>query len=168
MYCREELVDKVLTPFVKEPVAPDSAKAKAHVNSQFDYVRVAHRFEGGNPNFLGIRVLRRGAKFLESIGLPEIEQRVRELTTHCMSLVKKAGLKTLTPESWDERAQIINVVTPDAEALMNRLKEKHRIIVNVKDGAVRLSMSFFNNEEDIEKAVHAIARETSGKAAAAA
>lgn len=41
---------------------------------------------------------------------------------------------------------------------MNRLKEKHRIIVNVKDCAVRISMSFFNNDEDIEKAVHSIAR----------
>jgi selenocysteine lyase/cysteine desulfurase len=93
---------------------------------------------------------------------------VRELTTHCMSLVRKAGLKTLTPESWDERAHIINVVTPDAEALMNLLKEKHRIIVNVKDGAVRLSVSFFNNEEDVEKAVRAVAREVNGKATAAA
>lgn len=165
VYCRDEIVDTVLTPFVKEPTPPS---ARAHANSQFDYMRVAHRFEGGNPNFLGIRVLRRGAQFLESIGLPAIEARVRDLSTHCLRLIGKAGLKTLTPESWNERAHIVNVRTPDAEAIMNRLREKHRIVVNVKDGAVRISMSFFNNEEDLEKAVNAIAREVSGKAAAAA
>jgi selenocysteine lyase/cysteine desulfurase len=39
---------------------------------------------------------------------------------------------------------------------MARLRERHRIVVNVKDGALRLSMSFFNNEDDIGKAIHAI------------
>jgi hypothetical protein len=38
----------------------------------------------------------------------------------------------------------------------------------VKDNALRLSMSFFNNEEDIERAVHAIGVELGCKSAAAA
>lgn len=165
VYCREELVDTIVTPFIKEPTPPS---ARAHTNSQFDYMRVAHRFEGGNPNFLGVRVLRRGAQFVESIGLSAIESRVRELSTQCLRLIKKAGLKTLTPDAWDERAHIVNVLVPDADGLMNTLRDKHRIVVNTKDGAVRISMSFFNNEEDLEKAVNAIGREVSGKAAAAA
>jgi selenocysteine lyase/cysteine desulfurase len=48
------------------------------------------------------------------------------------------------------------------------LREKHRIVTNVKDGALRLSMSFFNNEEDLERAIHAIKRELAGKIATAA
>lgn len=151
VYCREDLVDKVKTSFVKQPAAPD--------NSQFDYVRTAHRFEGGNPNFLGVRVLCAGAEFLQSIGLRHIEDRVRELTTECLRQLKAAGLETLTPQAWEERAHIINVLAPDAAGIMARLREKHRIVVNVKDGALRLSMSFFNNEDDIEKAVGAIRRE---------
>ena len=165
LYCRAELVDSVLTPFVKEPTP---LAAKAHANSQFDYMRVAHRFEGGNPNFLGIRCLRRGAEFIQSIGVPAIESRVRELSTHCLKLVKKAGLRTMTPDAWEERAQIVNVLVPDAAGVMNALREKHRIIVNVKDDAIRISMSFFNTEEDIEKVVQAITRQVGGKAAAAA
>jgi selenocysteine lyase/cysteine desulfurase len=168
VYCREALVNELRTPFVKDPAAPGSGAARAHVNSQFDYMRVAHRFEGGNPNFLGVRVLRRGAQFLQSIGLEHIERRVRELSTHCLKLVRDAGLKTLTPQAWEERAQIVNVLVPDAEALMNRLREKHRVVTNVKDGALRVSMSFCNNEDDLERAFHAIRRELSGKIAAAA
>ena len=164
IYCREELVDTVRAPFVKDPAAAGSATVKAHLNSQFDYVRVAHRFEGGNPNFLGIRVLRAGIKFLESIGLANIEARVQSLTTHCLNLMQHHGLKTETPTAWAERAQIINVVVPEAGGLMNVLRDKHGIIVNVKDDRLRISMSFFNNESDIEKAVDAILRETGAQA----
>jgi selenocysteine lyase/cysteine desulfurase len=39
-------------------------------------------------------------------------------------------------------------------------------VTNVKDDALRISMSFFNTEEDLERAFHAIKSELSGKAAA--
>lgn len=150
LYCREELTDGIRAPFLKAPVTRGSAQASAHLNSQFDYVRTAHRFEGGNPNFLGLKVLRRCAEFISAIGLENIEARVRELTTACMTQLKAAGYCTQTPEPWSERAQIISVPVADAGALMNRLREDHRVIVNVKDGAVRISMSFFNNSDDID------------------
>ena len=158
LYCREELVDVLQTPFIKEATAPESPTARAHVNSQFDYVRVAHRCEGGNPNFLGIRVLRAGARFLTSIGLANIEQRVRHLTDVCLLALRKAGLRTTTPAAWEERAHIVNVLVPDAARIMNALREESRIVVNVKDDALRISMSFFNTEEEIERTVHEIAR----------
>ena len=151
---------------MKQPEA--APKASAHANSQFDYVRTAHRFEGGNPNFLGLKVFRHGAEFIRSIGLANIERRVRELTTECLKLLKSAGLKSHTPAEWEERAQIVNVPVPDAEALMERLREEHRVIVNVKDGALRLSMSFCNNEDDLERAIHALKQVLAGKPARAA
>ena len=165
VYCREALVNELKTPFIRQPVAAGSAPASASANSQFDYVRTAHRFEGGNPNFLGLRVLSRGAQFLESIGLQHIEDRVRELTSTCLHMLKAAGFKTQTPENWDERAQIVNVPMPDAAGMMDRLREKHRVITNVKDDALRISMSFFNNEADLEKAVWAVSKEAARKAA---
>ena len=166
VYCREALVNELKTPFVKAPLAAGGARVSAYANPQFDYTSVAHRFEGGNPNFLGVKVLTRGAEFLQGIGLEHIESRVRELTTTCLGMLKKAGLKTQTPEAWEERGQIVNVLVPDASALMDRLREKHRVIANVKDDALRLSMSFFNTEEDLDKAIHAIRKETAAKAAA--
>jgi cysteine desulfurase / selenocysteine lyase len=165
VYCREELVDQLRTPFVKPPAPPDARAASAHANSQFDYMRVAHRFEGGNPNFLGVRVLERGAEFLQSIGVGAIEARVRELSGACLKMLRGAGLKTQTPEDWTERAHIVNVLIPDAASVMERLRERHKVVVNVKDDALRLSMSFFNSEADLEKAIWAIKTETARKAA---
>jgi cysteine desulfurase/selenocysteine lyase len=161
VYCREALVNELWTEFIKQPETAPAARA--HANSQFDYVRTAHRFEGGNPNFLGLRVFRHGAEFIQSIGLANIERRVRELTTACLKLLKAAGLASHTPVEWEERAQIINVPVPNAEELMERLREKHRVIVNVKDGALRLSMSFCNNEDDLERAISALKQELGAK-----
>jgi selenocysteine lyase/cysteine desulfurase len=163
VYCREALVDTLRTPFIKSPVRADSERGRADANSQFDYVRVAHRFESGNPNFLGVRVLHRGAQFLQSIGLDRIENRVRELSSACLRMLKAARLTTQTPEAWEERSHIVNVLVPDADGLMTRLRERHRIVTNVKDGALRISMSFFNTEEDLEKAVWAIQQETASR-----
>jgi selenocysteine lyase/cysteine desulfurase len=160
VYCREELVNQLCADFVKQPAAEPAGLA--HVVSQFDYVRTAHRFEGGNPNFLGIRVFREGAEFLRAIGLDRIEGRVRELTTACLKLLKAAGLDSQTPDVWEERAHIVNVLVPDAASLMSRLREKHRVVANVKDGALRLSMSFYNNEEDLDRMVHALKQELGG------
>lgn len=159
LYCRSDLIDELKTPFLKAPVVKGSATAGAHLNSQFDYVRTAHRFEGGNPNFLGLRVLRRSASLISEIGLPNIEARVRALTTHLLGLVAKAGLSTTTPAQWDERAHIVSVPVANAGDLMNRLREKHRVIVNVKDDAIRISLGFSNTEEDLERAMAAIRQE---------
>ncbi|MBX3650597.1 MAG: aminotransferase class V-fold PLP-dependent enzyme [Burkholderiales bacterium] len=163
LYCREELVDEIRTPFLKAPAAKGSPQASAHLKSQFDYVRTAHRFEGGNPNFLGLRVLRDSARFIESVGLQNIEDRVRELSTCCMTELKAAGLPVLTPEPWAERAQIVSFAAPEAGGLMDVLREKHRVIVNVKDGAIRMSLGFANNEDDIGRAIAAIREELGGR-----
>jgi cysteine desulfurase / selenocysteine lyase len=163
VYCREELVKELRADFVKQPAA--EPVGLAHVMSQFDYVRTAHRFEGGNPNFLGIRVFRQGAEFLRSVGLDRIERRVRDLTTTFLRLLKTAGLDSQTPDAWEERAHIINVLVPDAAQLMDRLREKHHVVTNVKDGALRVSVSFYNDEEDLERAIRAIKQELGGKPA---
>lgn len=159
LYCREELIDQLRTPFLKAPVAAGSAAASAHLNSQFDYFRTAHRFEGGNPNFLGLRVLRRSAAMISGIGVHNIEARVQALTSHLLGLVAKAGLTTTTPAEWAERAQIVSVPVANAGDLMNRLREKHRVIVNVKDDAIRISLGFSNSEDDLERAIAAIRSE---------
>jgi cysteine desulfurase/selenocysteine lyase len=162
LYCRQDLIRELKTPFIR-PLSVVGAT----VNKQFDHVHDAHRFEGGNPSFLGIRVMRRGAEFLQSIGLAHIESRVRELTTRFLAMVGEAGIKTQTPPAWEERAQIVNLMVPDAKALQAKLF-KRGVVVNVKDDALRVSMSFFNNEEDLERALDAIKRELGHKARATA
>lgn len=117
----------------------------------------AHRFEYGNPNFIGCWVQRSSAEFIESIGLGHIEDRVRELTTAALEGAKKRHVAVRTPQPWEERAGIIGFDSKgDVEAAAKALKDKRRIIVSVKDGHLRASIHFYNTHEEVEMLLDAI------------
>jgi selenocysteine lyase/cysteine desulfurase len=145
LYIRPEL----LTASGGDTIKPMSYVRSDPARSQEDQ-HDAHRFEGGNPNYLGLWAFRRSAAFIESIGIGNIEQRVRDLTDTFMHMLAKRGLRTQTPSNWNERCHIVNFpVAGDAQQVRAALREK-RIVVNMKDGYLRASVGFFNTEEDIE------------------
>ena len=150
LYVRPELVTEAKAGITKTPAyyTPNPETALERYDQ--------HRFESGNPNFLGLYVFRRSAGYIESIGLENIENRVRDLTDEFLEMLKKRRIRTQTPENWRERCQIVNVlIDTDAKQLAAALHEK-RIAVNVRDGILRVSMSFFNNEEDLETLLRAL------------
>ncbi|MCL4767869.1 MAG: aminotransferase class V-fold PLP-dependent enzyme [Hyphomicrobiaceae bacterium] len=111
----------------------------------------AHRFEYGNPNFLGCWVLRRSAEKLHSMGLAAIENRVRDLTTTALQLADERGIAVRTPRAWQDRAGIISFdLRQDADAMVARLKAE-RVIASVKDGFVRIACHFYNDESDLHR-----------------
>ncbi len=160
VWVREALIPQLKTPFIK----PLSAVG-AQENRQFDYVHDAHRLEGGNLSFLGLRVLAATGAFLRAIGLDHIEARIQTLTTRFMEGAQRAGIPVLTPAAWNERAQIVSLGVNDPEGLRRALHAEN-IVVNVKDDALRVSASFYNNEEDMDRCLAAILRLTRSRAAA--
>lgn len=116
----------------------------------------AHRFEYGNPNFLGTWVQRRSAEYVKSIGLENIEARVCELTTYLIEAADKHQVQVRTPRPWAERAGIVSLdLGQHAGDAVNALKAQD-IIVAEKDGHLRTSMHFYNNEEDIDRFMSAL------------
>lgn len=110
----------------------------------------AHRFEYGNPNFLGIWLQRRSARILKQVGLKRIEARVRELTTRLMNGLERLPVTVLTPRPWEERAGIVSLRTAAAaKSVVARLRERS-IILSEKDGFVRASIHAYNDESDID------------------
>jgi len=145
LWCREDLVEQARTPFVRAA----SIRRDASIG-QFDYVVEQHRFEAGNPNFLGLWILRASAAFLQTIGLRAIEGRIQDLTTALIDRLDRAGIATETAREWRNRCHIVNLVLPDALRLQAALRERG-IVVNVKDGKLRASVSFYSNEEDLDR-----------------
>jgi len=147
MYCREEVIPEVDPPYAAKFSFVSNDKWQEPLTLSPD----AHRFEYGNPNFLGIWVLKRSAEFIMDIGLDNIESRVRELTTYLMDQAEAKGLTSATPRPWEERAGITSFEVPDPEGLRRKLLEK-RFIVNMKDGRyLRFSPHFYNTEEEIDR-----------------
>ena len=117
----------------------------------------AHRFEYGNPNFLGSWVQKRSADYIRSIGLSQIAARVRHLTTHLMDAAEARQIKVRTPKPWEQRAGIVSLdLGRDARAAVTALAER-RIIVSYKDTHLRASIHFYNNEDDLEAFLTALA-----------
>ena len=151
LYMRPDLIAKSKTGLAKPMTYVKSAATEG-----FEDQHELHRFEGGNPNYLGLFAFRKSAAMLESIGIGNIENRVRELSETCLAMMKKRRMKTQTPTQWDERCHIVNFpVQGDAKVIRAALREK-RIVVNVKDGYLRASMGFFNNEKDLDTLFRAV------------
>lgn len=152
MYVHEDVLPEITPPY--------AAKYSFTSNDRFQETPTlaadSHRFEYGNPNFLGIWVQRRSAEYIESIGLENIEARVEKLTTYMMEEAEARNIKVLTPKPWYQRAGIVSFnCSVDHERLVNDLHKK-KILVSYKDGFVRASVHFYNNKKDIDRFFDAI------------
>lgn len=155
MYMSDEMIGRTTPPY--------AAKFSYTSNDRTQEAPVlapdAHRFDYGNPNFLGCWVQRHGAELIESIGLANIEARVRELTTALMDGARSRGIGLRTPDDWSERAAIVSFLTPgDAERAARALLGQGYVI-SVKDGHLRASAHFYNSPDEIEAFVDALAAE---------
>jgi selenocysteine lyase/cysteine desulfurase len=152
LYAREDVIARITPPY--------GAKYSFVSNDRFapslSLAADAHRFEYGNPNFVGLWVQTRSAERLMQIGLPAIEARVRALTTLLMDRCEAAGIDLATPRAWEERAGIVSLVLRgDAEAIQEELRRRD-VVVSVKDGRVRAAVHFYNSEHDLDRLMETI------------
>src|SRR5262245_11580579 len=149
------------TPGLRGMITPPyAAKFSFTSNERFqprlELAADGHRFEYGNPNFLGCYVQRRSAEFVRDIGLDRIEARVKELTTRLIEGAEQRQIRVRTPRPWAERAGLISFeLGKPASATVAALKKKS-VIVSQKDGFLRAGVHVYNNEEDIERLLHGI------------
>jgi selenocysteine lyase/cysteine desulfurase len=147
MYTTPELRSMITPPYA----AKFSFTSNDRFQPQLELSADGHRFEYGNPNFLGCFVQRRSAEFVRGIGLEQIEARVKDLTTRLIDGAEQRQIRVRTPRPWAERAGLISFeLGKPASALVATLKTKG-IIVSEKDGFLRAGVHFYNNEEDIER-----------------
>ena len=145
LYVRKELIPQIDPPYAAKFTFKSNDRMKNNIALASD----AHRFEYGNPNYLGTYVQRRGSEFISNIGLKHIESRVRELSTFLIESALQRGLKVRTPRDWKKRAGIVSLdLGHDAEQAVCGLAKK-KIRVSYKDSHLRATVHIYNNEEDI-------------------
>ncbi|BBK40297.1 hypothetical protein STVA_03170 [Allostella vacuolata] len=112
----------------------------------------AHRFEYGNPNFLGIWVQRRSALLVESWGRGHVEDRIRELTTRLIEGADARAIPVATPRPWAARAGIVSFQLGGADA--DRIEgwlAQEGIRAAAKDGRIRAAPHVYNDEADVDR-----------------
>lgn len=152
MYTAPDLTTMITPPYA----AKYSFTSNDRFQPELELAGDAHRFEYGNPNFLGCFVQRRSAEFIGSIGLEHIEARVRHLTTRLMDGAEERQIRLRTPRPWHERAGLVSFdIGKPAGPAVAALKKKG-IVVSEKDGYVRAGVHVYNDEGDIDRLLHAL------------
>jgi selenocysteine lyase/cysteine desulfurase len=147
MYVRPGLIDKILPPYASKFSFTSIDRKVANLELASD----SHRFEYGNPNFVGVWCQRRSARIIRAVGLSRIEARVQSLTDRLIEGLKQQRAELRTSDSWNERCGIVTIVPRgSAQSLEKQLKEKG-ILVAEKDDLLRISLYAYNNEDDVDR-----------------
>jgi len=135
------------------PVLPGMYAAE-HNTRALNYHSDARRYETGTLAYSHFHSWTAGLGILQEVGLPWIHDRVLKLTDRIISGLEAKGIEIVSPvESLEERSGIIAFTLGSEEA--NRgCFEKLRangVVVAPRDGRIRVSPNFFNNEDDIDR-----------------
>jgi cysteine desulfurase / selenocysteine lyase len=108
----------------------------------------ANRFELGNENYAGFVGLVAAARLLQGIGLHEIEKRVLELTDQLIAGLDRARVSLVTPRDPKQRLGIVTFKITGADAFVDAC-DRAGIRVSLRNGAVRVSVHAYNNQDDL-------------------
>jgi cysteine desulfurase / selenocysteine lyase len=119
----------------------------------------AARYEGGTRNMAGIHALGASLDLLAEIGLTPtaspLAERVLGLTDKFCSELEKIGFQCQSVRHSENSSGIVSFQAEERDAAETRnLLLQNGVVSSVRHGLLRFSPHAYNNEEDIEKAVH--------------
>src|SRR6202166_434728 len=115
----------------------------------------ARRFEAGTPAVVNAYAAEAGLKLLLAVGTPAIEKRNYALTRRCMQRLEEIGWPSITPTQNERRGATVAVPSRDCGGLSAQLM-KRDIVTSPRDGNVRASFHFYNDEDDVESFIAAM------------
>jgi selenocysteine lyase/cysteine desulfurase len=116
----------------------------------------ARRFEAGTPAVVNCYAAEAGLNFLLDVGTDAVERRNMVLTQRCMERLDEIGWSTITPRPEARRGATVCIPSRDSGGLAKRLMERD-IVTSHRDDNLRASFHFYNNEDDIEVLISALA-----------
>jgi selenocysteine lyase/cysteine desulfurase len=118
-------------------------------NADFKLRQEASAIESGCPHFPSIFAFGGALDLIQSIGVTNIYNRIIELNKLIQKRIEEIGLEIIAPISDKHRSGILIIKTKNAKAVTQALAGK-KIFVSARGEGIRVSFSFFNNEEDID------------------
>ena len=139
-----------------EPAALGYRGVEDSYASEPTYEPGARRFEVGTASPAPYAGLREAIAIVESVGVEEIESRIRELTT---SLKAELGEdRLLSPRKFESGLVTIRAENP--EATVERLKHSGIVVRSLPaPDTIRVSVHAFNTRDDLETLLAALDRE---------
>lgn len=117
--------------------------------------RNARRFEQGTPSVPNLYAVEAGLKLVLEIGVKNIRRHVAELNERLKAGINDIGGKLMSPTDPEKHGAMITVASTDEYALVAALAERN-IVVSCRDGNLRISAHFYNNDADIDAVIKAL------------
>ncbi len=131
----------------------------------YEFKRDARRFEvGGTGNYPGNVVLAAALRLLLDLGPAAIEEHVRRLRRVLIERLLSAGAKLVSPDRDGEWSGIVTFTLGQGQARDTALLEELRkrgVLISQRYtagvGGLRVSVHLYNNEDDVNRLVEAVA-----------
>jgi selenocysteine lyase/cysteine desulfurase len=117
----------------------------------------ARRFEAGTPAVVNCYAVEAGLKIIQEVGTDAIEARVRQLTELYMARLEDIGWPSITPRQQPRHGPMVCVRARQVDQLFWKLMAED-IVCSFRDDNLRATFHFYNNEQDVEAVVRALAR----------
>ena len=145
-YARQELIE-TLAPTATGWFAQEDIMAMDI--SRYSPSSTARRFEAGTPPVPNTYMAEAGLAILHEIGLEAIERRIGELTAAIKDAAYAADYRLASPANSAHHGAMISLRCHDDNRLVAGLAEDN-IVVSCRNGNLRISPHFYNNQADIE------------------
>ncbi|HEY9288568.1 MAG TPA: aminotransferase class V-fold PLP-dependent enzyme [Candidatus Dormibacteraeota bacterium] len=121
------------------------------------YAAAARRFETGSPPVPNVYATLPALRMLQEVDLAVIHRHVQALADRFIAGAQARELDLLTPPERAARGPLVMVGSADAPRLVDALA-REGILCSTRDGALRVSLHYYNNESDVDAVLGALDR----------
>ena len=154
VYCREDLIQKIIPPYVSYQSVENFIAPPALTEdfSRIAWKKDARRFESGNLNYSGILAINEGVKLVNKLGIQNVEDHILSLEESLLKRINGLSLQFRTPVSnKDHWSGIICVYyDPEKEAHVKEILKDHKIYATFRGGYIRIALNFYNTNAQME------------------
>lgn len=156
-YCRQSAMDRIEPPTVGYHTVD---KHEDHMDYDLVYRANAGRFEEALVNFPGIWGLDAAVRIHLALKPAEVERHIRGLSDRAADGLRGRGYEIVSPFGDAERSGILSFRHPGlkAESIAERLKAAG-VDLAVRGGALRISPSYYNEVQEIDRFLDALPRQ---------
>lgn len=118
----------------------------------------AASFTVGMPNYSAVYAINASLKYIQSVGVKNIQAHAQPLTEHCLKEIAKLDVELLTPQDPSSLAGIIAFNHPKADVLHRALHARNIHVMN-SAGRLRIAIHGYNTSQDIETLLSTLHKE---------
>ena len=147
-YISKEVIDRI------RPVTMgwgNVVNAENFMNYDFTLKKDAKKFEEGTPNTMSIHAFGAALGLLLEAGIDNIENRVMNLGDCIIAELNRRNIKIYSSTISEERSGNVSFTLKKNVDLLYSFMMENKVKLTVRDGLVRLSPHFYNNEDEILK-----------------